>query len=187
MRLVKLELRDAPFWFLSDSTNTVFIALHSSSPVSGLLDVDSLDDHFFDVINASARQLEIQIIDSENRKLRSLNDVVFLDDGEFSVDTENDIPLDNSDFPEIVSVTIENDKEEEEEKEEIVYSLTPEMQEDVKILLEKNGNTIKKMIRNLSKTKENLFFLEQCKKIERANQNRQGVVLAIQTVITECK
>jgi hypothetical protein len=188
MRLVKLELRDAPFWFLSDSTtNIVFIALNFSSPLSGLIDIDSLEDNFVDVINSSASRLEISIVDSQNRRLRSLNEVIFLDE-EHAVNTEDDPSLDVSDFPEIISVTVKNDDDEEvEEEEEICCVLTPEIQENVKILLEKNGNTIKKMIKNLSKTKENLFFLENCVKTEKKCQNRQGIISALQTVITENK
>lgn len=184
MRLVKLELRDAPFWFLSNTSGTVLVALDRSKPVSNIFDADDLEDHFLNVINSSASHFEIEIIDSQNRKLRSLNDAIFVD-GDYSVDLEDVVNLDASDFPEIVSVTI--NEEDEEEEEEIVLSPTPEMIESAKILLERNGNTVKKTLRALQKTDSNLVFLRVCMESEYKGQNRHGVILAIQTMITEYK
>ena len=54
-------------------------------------------------------------------------------------------------MPDFVSVTIDDDEEEEEEEENLPTEPSEEHIENAKILLGRNGNTIKKMIKNLNK------------------------------------
>lgn len=179
MRLVKLELRDAPFWFLHDISGNIFLQLSDSKKETPFFDIDEIEDFFKDVINRSASILDIYIVDINGKRLRNLQEATFVD-GEYSVDLE-DTEVDQSDIPEIVSITIPDPVEEDEEE----ISFTPKMLENAKILLERNGNTIKKSLRALPKTKENIMFLYACIEVEQSGQCREGILTTIQQYIME--
>jgi len=177
MRLVKIELRDPnPFWNLHP------IYLSKDKKESPMINIDALSDKQQEVINHSINAKFVRLIDLDGNLLEgNLSDINVFDGN--TVSTE-DINEEKDALPEIVSVTIPIEEEEDEEgqgEEEI----TEEVYENAKILLTKNGNTVKKTLRNLPNNTENLLFFHACLELEMNGHNREGIVLAIQSKITE--
>ena len=174
MRLVKIQLADSPFWFLGKLVN-----LTQENRMSDFLNVDSLPDEEKTIINKSARIGEIRIYDPENRRLKTIDESDYIS-GEYAVDID-DIKDDESDtVPEVFSVTVNNDKDEDEDK-----NPTKADYEEAQILLNKNGNTVKKIIKQIPKTTDGLLLLHACLETEKANQSRAGVVNTIEKCIVE--
>jgi hypothetical protein len=182
MRLVKLELRESPFWFLSNSSGESIIILNENKQISDFVNVDALPNHMKKIINQSSSQFEINILDFNGSRVKTIEETSILNT-EYSVNTEDEV-LDDSDLPEIISITTRDDEEEKEDIKTPVLP-TPEVIENAKILLERNGNTIKKSLKALKKTDDNLDFLHLCAKLEHNGQNRQGVISAIQQLVME--
>lgn len=173
MRLVKIKLVDGPFWFLGKLIN-----LTKVNPLSDFVNVDSLPDEEKAIINKSASRGEIRIYDSESKRLKNLNDAG-LYSGEYAVNIE-DIKDDESDaIPEVFSVTVSNNDEEEDQ------GPTQADYENASILLSKNGNTVKKIIKEVPKTTEGLLLLHACFNTEKINKNRAGIISTIEQCIME--
>jgi hypothetical protein len=178
MRLVKLELRDSPFWFLSSNTGEPIITLSENNKISDLVNIDALPGGMVKIINQSVSQFEINILDMNGAKIKTLEEASIVST-EYSVNT-SDETVDNSDLPDIVSVTIL-----EKEEEELPKEVAPEVIENAKILLERNGNTVKKSLKVLPKTDSSLEFLHICLDLECKGQKRQGLILIIEEMIME--
>ena len=174
MRLVKIKLVDCPFWFLGKLIN-----LTKQNPISDFINVDSLPNEEKTVINLSSKTGAIQILDPDNRRLKTIDDA-YLFSGEYAIDT-GDIEDDESDtVPEVFSVTIKNEEEEEEEERPVEVDY-----DNARLLLHKNGNTVKKTIKEIPKTQEGLLFLHACLEIEQESKNRAGIINVIQQCIME--
>ncbi len=175
MRLVKLKLRGScPFWMMPP------IRLHERQDTSPLVNIDKLSDAQKDIINKSVRAQEIMLFDPEGiRVFGSLNDVGIAMDTYVSVE---DVPEEDI-IPEMVSVTVDDPVVEDEEDDG--WTIKPEYYEEAKILLKKNGNTIKKAVFALDKTDEHLMLLHACLQTEDNDKKRDGVINAIQAKISE--
>ena len=141
--------------------------------------MDSLPEEEKTVINKSIKIGAIRIYDPENHCLKTTDDASYVN-GEYAVDIE-DIKDDESDtVPEVFSVTVNNEEEEEVEEGPIEADY-----ECAQLLLNKNGNTVKKTIKEIPKTKEGLFLLHACLETEKENKNRAGIVNTIEQCIME--
>jgi len=167
MKLFKIKLVGNTFWFLDN-----IVSLNPNNKTSKFISVDSLSVENIEAIDKSAHMLEIKLFDFKDNRVYKLSELGYFN-GDFSIDT-NDIKEDESDLmPELFSMTIEN-KEEEEEVQDIEPS-----EDDItnaKILLNKNGNTVKKTI---SQIDMDLKFLYACLEVEQNKLNRSGVIKAI--------
>lgn len=100
----------------------------------------------------------------------------------------------------IPSITVHNDEPEEEiesepePEQEIsppsrvdIITVGPDDDEEITTLLEKNGNTIKKFLRNLDNEFENIPFVETCLRFESSGKNRLGVMTDLNKKLAELK
>jgi len=176
MKLVKIKLSESPFWFLGKA-----IKLNRSKPFSDLINVDSLSDEDKKIIDKSISRCEIKLFDSEGNRIPSLEEAGYIR-GEFSVSLE-DIKEDQSDtVPEVFSVTVGNDDEDEEDE---ILEPTETDYENAELILSKNGNTVKKIIKETSDSEEGLSLLHACLTIEKQNKNRIGIINSIEQRIME--
>jgi hypothetical protein len=179
MRLVKIKLSPhTPFWFLGD-----IVSLSKESPVSPLINVDSLEEEQVKTINHSVRQLEVKLFDGEGNKIKKIDQARFVN-GEYSVDTNDTEEEDKDNFEGIESVTISD--EPEEVKEEII-SVQEEDLKEASVFLNRNGNTVRKMILNMPKSKDNLVLLHACLQVESSSKARAGVIKRLEEAIDEYK
>jgi len=176
MRLVQIKLHHSyPFWFLNDQ-----IRLNAENPVSDFINIDSLDKEYKETINASVRNFRIKLFDPEGRQIKHLSELSVIE-GDIKVSTE-DIKKTESNFPEITSVTVQAEEEEEVEREE-----APDRSEEAKILLNQNGHTVKRSILSVPKENDSLYLLHAMLSLEDSEEgkNRKGVIVALTTAIGE--
>jgi hypothetical protein len=175
MRLVRLKLREpTPFWILRP------ITLQKGKEFSPLLNIDNLTDDQKNTINRSVLAHEISLYDADGDliegTLANANKVYG------NIVPVEDVPEEADVLPEIVSVTVDEDEDEPEEDEE---PITESHYEDARILVARNGNTVKKAISLLPKTEENLTLLHACLEVEAEGKSRDGVMYSIQKAISE--
>ena len=176
MRLVKIKLADCPFWFLGK-----LVSLTQQHPVSDFINVDSLLDEDKLIINRSVGRGEVRIYDFESRRMKDLNEIVLVN-GEYAVDIE-DIKEDQSNaMPEVFSMTVEDETEQEEDE---YQGPTETDYQNAQLLLNKNGNTVRKTIKEIPKTDEGLLLLHACLDTEKTGRNRVGIVTVIEQCIME--
>jgi hypothetical protein len=174
MKLVKIKLSDSPFWFLSKK-----LILNIETPFSSLLPVETFSEEEKIIINNSCRQGEIKLFDADGRRINNINDIVLFT-GESSVGTNDDIEDEKELFPEIVSVTSGAEKLKKDEPQEIDY-------ENAELLLSRNGSTIKKTLKEITKDSEGVIFLQACFEIERLNKQRPNILKLLKNYIMEAK
>ena len=174
MKLFKIKLAESGFWFLDD-----IASLTKENTMSDFINVELLPIQVVKIIDHASNMREIKLFDATNHRVHKLIDLGYYK-GDFSVDT-NDVKEDESDLtPEVFSVTI--DSEDENEVEDIEPS-----ENDIsnaQILLSKNGNTVKKTIKQMTEN-DSLKFLYACLQVEQEKQNRVGVIQAIDKKIAE--
>lgn len=172
MRLVRIRLHHSyPFWFLADQ-----IRLDTENPISGLINIDTLDDEQCKIINESAKLLKISLFDSKDKRVKSLNDLTIAEGNyDVSIDDVDEEP----NFPEMVSVTIGDSPEESIEVQ------APDYSEEAVILLNQNGHTVKKAILSLPNKDASLHLLHAMLQAEEQDKARNGVINAIMKAIGE--
>lgn len=178
MRFVKLELWRTPFWILPP------ITLNRENKISPLLDIDKLSEDQQEVINNSIEREYIRLLNENNERI--YGDLYTIDVIR-NVDVTLDGPDDNESLaPEIISVTCDEDDEEEYDDLELV--VTDEDIENAKRILSKNGNTVSKIVRNMPvNTKRLIPLLTACFDVEKDNKNRRSVLLAVKEAIENAK
>lgn len=165
MRLVSLKLSpQCPYWFLGD-----LIKLSPSNDSSEYINIDSLEDSLKEVLDNSIKCFDVRAFDHEGNRITKLKDVI-VNAGHLDINIE-DVKEELNELPEIISIT---EEEEVEEEEEII--ITNKDKEQAKFLLTKNGNTVKRTIKNIDLTDGNISFLLACFKLEQAKANRKSVV-----------
>ena len=175
MRLVKFKLADSPFWFLDN-----LIRLNQVHKMSDFVNIDSLSDEQKVIVNKSIASGAIKAFDPESNRVKNINDTSYVN-GELAISLE-DIEEDESDtVPEVFSMTVSNDEEEEEEEE----GPTDTDFDNAQLLLDKNGNTVKKALKAIPKTNEGLLLLHACLGLEKSGKNRLGIVSTIEQRIME--
>jgi len=171
MRLVRIKLLESPFWFLSKA-----VKLDLLNPTSDFINIDSLSQEYIDIINRSVNASEIKIFDGEGARIRDIKSVSFVS-GDLAVSTE-DVEEDETDYlPEMVSVTSSDEEEEEEDSEPSDADF-----DAAKLLLNKNGNVVKKVLKELHGD-EGLMILHACLLQEESDKNRPGVINSIEEAI----
>ena len=186
MRLVRLKLRTEHFWNLPP------IRLNENNDTSPQINIDLLNEHQKSVINKSIKAREIYAIDSSGSHLSSLECANIIT-GDF-INTDDVDDIDDELMPQIVSVTSsdndeyneyedggELDGEEEVKADEERKRL---LIEEAKILLNRNGNTLRKTILALEKTDDNLALLHACLSIEEQDKKRSGVIAVLGQAIS---
>lgn len=174
MRLVKIKLgKDQPFWFLEN------IQLTALQPESGFIDIDNVRDDYVDIINKSAKAFEIKLYDSEGNRIANTQDIIYLYG---KIDTDD---VQNDDIPEVKSVTIPFEEEQEEENEDPspvqISEITDFDIKEAKILLSKNGNTIKKALKSFDKSKRSL--VKACLELEKQTSRREGLIATMEAFL----
>ena len=167
MKVIKIELSGGNFvWSLGD------IVVTRDKKISEPIDWDSLTDQIKKIINTSWKMGEIYILNSDNERLESLNEVKINEKCNY-VDIE-DIEEDNDDITEVQSITVSIEESQEEVTEQ------KEFTEDAKLFLSKNHHAVKKAIANLNKDlDEDFFFVQKCYELEAENKNRPTIIKAI--------
>lgn len=174
MRLIKIQLKHSvPFWSLSGLTLT------SLNPTSESIDIDALTENQFDVIEKAIRQREINVLTMDGQSIRSINEVKLLNDYSVSVDDLEDEPI----LPEVNSVTVSLD--DNEPLSPLVS--TRNLMEEALIIINNNGNTVKKMLSSID-VNDTLSkdLLMTCLSTEIGAKNRVGVIDAINERLGEC-
>jgi len=167
MKLIRLQLKPStPFWILNP------IKLDHTNPKSPLLDIDKLTEEQIAIIRSSINTGELILMDSEGHKVASLSDIEMKK--AFNVSVED---VDDPVLPAIASVTVSLD-EEEDDSEKSAYL------DEAEVILSKNGNTIKKVVSNMSKkSKENVKLLEAMLISEMNGKNRAGIIDTIKETL----
>lgn len=175
MRLVKISLgKDTPFWFLGG------IQLTEKNKETGLIDVDILTEEDKRTINASARTGSIRLWDITNQRIPSIDNEV-LTKTTYPIDTE-DLDSEEIDLiPEIATVTISETPIQQFAIEDL--SPSEEDVKDAKILIERNGNTIKKIVLSMEPKKKNLRILVAAEELEQKGKNRSGILSSLRETI----
>lgn len=155
------------------------ISLQKDDDLSPMLDADLLTEHQAKVINMSVRNKEVLLLGADGEIINGLEHANVIE-GNY-VSTE-DVPEEEDCLPDIVSVTIPIEEEDEEEEEEI----TEDIKEEAKILLSKNGNTVRATISSLPSNSNSLLLLHACHDIELEGKNRSGILNVIQNKMMEC-
>ncbi len=168
MRLVQIRLRDSrPFWFVGD------IHLTPDNPASDFIDIDSLDQKTLVVIDRSARRLLVDLYNTDGIRVDNFGGLTHSS----SIESKEILPA-PAEMDSIESVTI--DDEPEEAPLEVI-----DCSEEAKVLVDKNGNVVKKIVRNLPKNHKNLCLLNDMLSAESVGKNRAGVCKALETAIGE--
>lgn len=126
--------------------------------------------------------MEIKLFDGEDNKISKIDDARFVN-GEYSVDVSDvNKEEDEANFSGIESVTI-SDEEDEVEEEQI--KIEDRDLREANIFLNRNGNTVRKMIKNMPKSKDNLVLLHACLQVESSTRGRPGIIKQIEEAIDE--
>ena len=74
MKLVQIQIRPSvPFWFIQD-----VIRLSQNNRISEFINVDSLDDQVKKIIDLAVSRQEINLLDYNGVRLKSINDISLL-------------------------------------------------------------------------------------------------------------
>lgn len=170
MRLVKLRLgASQPFWFLDD-----IIQLSSDKRESDYINIDSLSDDHMAIIENSMRMGHIRLYNAYgSRVFKDLYSPEFIVEEEDlqPQEPEEVIATEDHFMPEIISITV-SDREKEALEDEPLYQ-QKEISE-ARLLLSKNGNTVRAAIKKCSKAKR--AFLYACLDLEKVGRKRAGVM-----------
>jgi predicted DNA binding protein len=177
MRLIRLKLRGSQFWNLPP------IKLNALSTVSPLINVDLLTDRQKEIIDRSLKLGDVLGFGSDGSPIKTLADVNILN-GNF-IDDSDDDEVDNT-IPEIRSVTVSDDEDKENDvsKSEIL-ELDQDMINRATMLLNRNGNTVRKDLLAINKTSEGLLLLKAYLAAESTNKNRPGIISLLNELIGE--
>ena len=171
MRIIKLELkRSVPFWRLGK------VQLNSNNTISEPIDADSLTETQAEIIENAVSRNEINILNREGKRINSLYETEELN--EFLVD-ERDIEEDEELLPQVQSVTVQLDEEEEED---IIAPSKDEIMDKALVIVNNNGNSVKKAVSVL----KDKTLLSACLSAEIADKNRSGVIDAIKKSLENC-
>ena len=173
MRLIKIKLsRSTPVWILNP------IHLTEKNPESPFIEVDLLTPHQKDIIQSSRENGEILIFNKDDNPILSIDDIK--PDGEYAVNIADVI---DKETIKINAVTVHVEEEVEAEEENVEPSEADF--EYAKMILNKNGNTVKKVIASFTKTKETIALLDAFLQEETKGRNRNGIICSIKERIKE--
>ena len=173
MRLISLKLSsNCPYWFLGD-----LIRLNYKNNTSEYINIEELDNDLKAILNKSIKMHNVYAFDYDGNKIKNI-DEVNLSQCNLDINIE-DSNTEEDEMPNIISVT----EEHEEDINDCEIS-----EEDIKqaeYLLSKNGNTVRKTIKNTVATNETLSFLTACLNLELCNKNRNGIIKVLNEKIEE--
>lgn len=165
MRLIKICLGpNKPFWFW----NNIYLTPEAS--VSSFFDVDKLDLEASEILEKSIQRQEIKAFDNNKNQIFSLGSHNLLG-GEIPLEfIEEEIEVSETEIPEMISITCVDD----EPKEEII--LTEEDYDQARLILNKNGNTVRKVVAEFLVNKDTISLLKACLELELESKNRKGII-----------
>ena len=170
MRKVKLELGAFnSFWFLGP------IRLNKENKESVPIDVDKLTDRLVEIINFAATRGEVYIYDMKGNRVQNLDYPIVRE--VFTVSMEDIKDGEKELIPEVISVTVEEECEED-------TPVTELDTKEAKRILGKNANTVKAMIRKMT-SKDNQALLMACFEEEAGNKNRAGIIKELKNVLRQ--
>lgn len=190
MRLFKIMLaKDVPFWSLGA------IHLNSSNYISELLDADTIEFEDQLVIEKSVRLREVVLLTPADQLFKEpfsklpVNHNVDPALNQYKVDVSDDTDTRFRDeIPELVSATVvEDDTEDDEPETTVEPKVISQHIQQAQILLEQNGNTVKKALRMLPYNQSAYTVLKTCLEIESglSGRRRIGVIKLIKKLIDE--
>ena len=174
MRSIYIQIKPSvPFW------NVENIILSGENRKSRLIKVDSLSEDTISIIEKSIKAGDIRIFDSNNNEVFSIEKEIKTKEFEVKEErSEEDYILE----PVVNCVTVPYDEEENEETAQDLEGY----KEEAALVLEKNGNVIKKIIRSMSKSsEENMKLLSAMIEVETENKNRNGLIHAMKEKLDE--
>lgn len=164
MRFVQLKLKEASFWGIPDVNLFIY-----GDMVSDVVDLQSIGNTSYGIIKESYDKKQICVLDLSGNviALPTKEEIVSdkCDISDFEDDTEEEFN--------VVSVTIPNEESNKKPEPSV------EHYEKAEIILLKNGNTIRKIIKNLKLSQESFFVLMALKEIESQDKQRKGVLKEI--------
>lgn len=190
MNIVRVKLiKPNTFWFLND------LRLGPDNILSPPFDLDAADSVVREKIEKAEKQFGlIKIIPQEENKaplldvnkdssgairyeLPSITPMVIRMDGAkkeiTKIDTKKEV---EENMPEIASVTVSEPEVEEEE----VLPPSDEDYENARVLLARNGNTIKRTIRSI----KDVSMIRACIELEMYGKNREGILESLKNALT---
>jgi hypothetical protein len=171
MKLIQIKLRDPnAFWLLTP------ITLKKGQEISPLINVDLLSDKQKELIMQSVLKHEIQLIDNKSSEVIPSFDAV--KDSDFVAAKEKQVSDSIPDFASVTEPEVEPELEDDIEIPDDVY-------EEAGILLKKNGNTVKKTIKNLDFGTDTSLLLQACLELEIKGQQRKSIKAIIEKRIME--
>ena len=172
MRLVSLKLSsNCPYWFLGD-----VIRLSYKNNISEYINIEDLDEDLKAVLNKSIKMHNVYAFDYEGNKISNIDQVNL---NQLEVKIEDSV-IEENELPDIISITeIEEDDDDKE------LEITEEDIKQAEYLLSKNGNTVRKTIKNTIATSETQSFLIACLNLESQKRNREGIIKVLNEKIEE--
>lgn len=176
MRLIRIKLkRSVPFWTIPN------IFLNIDNPISEPIDIDSLKENLFNIVDKSMKLGEINAFDMQGKKIKSINDLVELN--EYSV-SEDDIIEEENSILDVESVTVSMD-EEDDDFDSVRYE-SKDFTDKALIVVNNNGNTVKRTVSAIDKNDpESKALLNACLIQEKSDKNRSGVIKVIKNILKE--
>lgn len=170
MRLVKVSLENnVPYWFFEERN----IYLTPKVKTSDLFDIDDLELEAFDKLKKSIQRGKIKAFDIEGALVLELNKHKLIGGWTDKNDEFEDVQIPEEDLPDIISVTCDSEEEEEEEE-----PITDKDREEARVLLNKNGNTVRRTIETFNITKDSIGIIKACLEIETQERRRASVIKA---------
>jgi hypothetical protein len=175
MQKVKIKLgHSLPFWFVGelrlDGENT-----------EKTIDLEALQPEELETINRCLEERKIKAFSLEGKELKEVYTGLKVSSVDISVEDLPEDELDSFD-PEVISVTIPLDDEEEEIEEENIEQFLDEATR----IINKNANTVKKIIRGMSfdSSDTNLLLKAICE-AEKGFKNRPGIIKEAEQKLAE--
>jgi hypothetical protein len=175
MQKVKIKLgHSLSFWFVGDlrldETNT-----------EKTINLEALPSEDVETINRSLEERKIKAFNLDGEELKEVYTGIRVSSVDISVEDLPEDELDNFN-PEVISVTVPLDDEEEDVEEEN----TEQFLDEATRIINKNANTVKKIIRNISfDTADTGLLLKAICEAEKGFKNRPGIIKEAEQKLAE--
>lgn len=175
MQKVKIKLGHLlPFWFVGD------LRLDGEN-TEKTIDLEALRPEDIETINRSLEGRKIKAFSLDGEELKEVHTEIRVSSIDINVE---DLPEDELDSfnPEVISVTVPLDDEDEGSEEENIEQFLDEATR----IINKNANTVKKIIRNISfDTADTTLLLKAICEAEKGLKNRPGIIKEAEQKLAE--
>ena len=178
MQKVRIKLGlSMPFWFMKD------LRLDDEN-LEKTIDLDELQPAEIETINRSLKNNRVKVFDLDGEELSEVSVGVRVATIDINME---DLPEEEleSFSPEVISATVPIE-EEEDEIEVIEAVVTEQLLDEASRIVNKNANTVKKIIRGMGPdTVDIKLLLEAVCEVEKSFKNRSGILKEAQDKLTE--